>query len=136
MSILIKQWGIYRINTTVRGNHYPGKRDDCRALNNLGYVGSPGLLSVHYGMPFWLILPLAVRLTGDYFAIVTFGFSDPRYSFAGQKWGGRGRLKTNSPPHNVAFLQELLRLSEWLPKPVAIGPTKPAMGILLILQRT
>ena len=67
-------------------------------LLDLGYVGfygvgayTAGLLSVHFGMPFWLIIPLAalngalfgillgaptLRLTGDYFAIVTFGFSE------------------------------------------------------------
>jgi len=63
-----------------------------------GYVGFygigayvAGLLSVHYGLPFYILLPLALiagaisgvvlgtptlRLTGDYFAIVTFGFAE------------------------------------------------------------
>jgi branched-chain amino acid transport system permease protein len=67
-------------------------------LLDLGYVGfygigayTAGLLTIHYDMSFWLILPLAaingaiwgillgaptLRLTGDYFAIVTFGFSE------------------------------------------------------------
>ncbi len=67
-------------------------------LLDLGYVGfygigayTCGLLTVHYGINFWVILPLAalngalwgvllgaptLRLTGDYFAIVTFGFSE------------------------------------------------------------
>lgn len=67
-------------------------------LLDLGYVGfygigayTSGLLTIHYGMPYWAILPLAalngalwgillgaptLRLTGDYFAIVTFGFSE------------------------------------------------------------
>ncbi len=67
-------------------------------LLDLGYVGfygigayTAGLLTVHYGISFWVILPLAamngalwgillgaptLRLTGDYFAIVTFGFSE------------------------------------------------------------
>ncbi len=67
-------------------------------LLDLGYVGfygigayTAGLLTIHYNMPFWVILPLAamngalwgillgaptLRLTGDYFAIVTFGFSE------------------------------------------------------------
>ncbi len=67
-------------------------------LLDLGYVGfygigayTAGLLTIHYGLSFWVILPLAalngaiwgillgaptLRLTGDYFAIVTFGFSE------------------------------------------------------------
>jgi branched-chain amino acid transport system permease protein len=67
-------------------------------LLDLGYVGfygigayTAGLLTIHYDLSLWLILPLAalngaiwgillgaptLRLTGDYFAIVTFGFSE------------------------------------------------------------
>ena len=67
-------------------------------LLDLGYVGfygigayTAGLLTIHFNLSFWLILPLAamngaawgillgaptLRLTGDYFAIVTFGFSE------------------------------------------------------------
>lgn len=67
-------------------------------LLDLGYVGfygigayTAGLLTIHYNLPFYVILPLAalngamwgillgvptLRLTGDYFAIVTFGFSE------------------------------------------------------------
>jgi branched-chain amino acid transport system permease protein len=67
-------------------------------LLDLGYVGfyavgayTAGLLALKTGMSFWLALPLAalhgalwgvlrgaptLRLTGDYFAIVTFGFSE------------------------------------------------------------
>jgi branched-chain amino acid transport system permease protein len=67
-------------------------------LLDLGYVGfygigayTAGLLTIHYDLSFWAILPLAalngaiwgvlrgaptLRLTGDYFAIVTFGFSE------------------------------------------------------------
>jgi branched-chain amino acid transport system permease protein len=67
-------------------------------LLDLGYVGfygigayTAGLLTVHFDLSFWVILPLAalngalwgillgaptLRLTGDYFAIVTFGFSE------------------------------------------------------------
>ena len=67
-------------------------------LLDLGFVGfygigayTSGLLTIHYNMPFWIIVPLAVlngaffgillgaptlRLVGDYFAIVTFGFSE------------------------------------------------------------
>ncbi|UCG13833.1 MAG: branched-chain amino acid ABC transporter permease [Deltaproteobacteria bacterium] len=67
-------------------------------LLDLGYVGfygigayTAGLLTIHFDLSFWVILPLAalngalwgillgaptLRLTGDYFAIVTFGFSE------------------------------------------------------------
>ncbi|MFO7598956.1 MAG: branched-chain amino acid ABC transporter permease [Candidatus Desulfacyla sp.] len=67
-------------------------------LLDLGYVGfygigayTSGLLAIHFDLSLWLILPLAalngalwgillgaptLRLTGDYFAIVTFGFSE------------------------------------------------------------
>lgn len=67
-------------------------------LLDLGYVGfygigayTSGLLTIHFGLSFWWIIPLAalngaiwgvllgaptLRLTGDYFAIVTFGFSE------------------------------------------------------------
>jgi len=67
-------------------------------LLDLGYVGfygigayTSGLLTYHFGLSYWLIIPLAfingaiwgillgaptLRLTGDYFAIVTFGFSE------------------------------------------------------------
>lgn len=67
-------------------------------LLDLGYVGfylvggyTAGLLMRHVGIPYWLVLPIAVfhgaiwglirgaptlKLTGDYFAIVTFGFAE------------------------------------------------------------
>jgi branched-chain amino acid transport system permease protein len=67
-------------------------------LLDLGYVGfygigayTSGLLAIHFDLSLWVILPLAalngaiwgtllgaptLRLTGDYFAIVTFGFSE------------------------------------------------------------
>ncbi|MFQ6671993.1 MAG: branched-chain amino acid ABC transporter permease, partial [Candidatus Tectimicrobiota bacterium] len=67
-------------------------------LLDLGFVGfygigayTAGLLILKLGVPFWIVLPLAalngaiwgillgaptLRLTGDYFAIVTFGFSE------------------------------------------------------------
>ena len=67
-------------------------------LLDLGYVGfygigayTAGLLTIHFDLSFWIILPMAalngalwgillgaptLRLTGDYFAIVTFGFSE------------------------------------------------------------
>lgn len=67
-------------------------------LLDLGYVGFygigayvAGLLSIHYGVPFYVLIFLCLlagalsgvilgaptlRLTGDYFAIVTFGFAE------------------------------------------------------------
>jgi branched-chain amino acid transport system permease protein len=67
-------------------------------LLDLGFVGfygigayTAGLLTIHFELSVWVILPLAalngalfgillgaptLRLTGDYFAIVTFGFSE------------------------------------------------------------
>ena len=84
-------------------------------LLDLGYVGfygigayTSGLLTVHYGLSFWLIIPLAfvngaiwgvllgaptLRLTGDYFAIVTFGFSELVVLFlTNEVWLTRGPL--------------------------------------------
>lgn len=84
-------------------------------LLDLGYVGfygigayTAGLLTIHYGMPFWFIVPLAalngalwgvllgaptLRLTGDYFAIVTFGFSELVVLFlTNEIWLTRGPL--------------------------------------------
>jgi branched-chain amino acid transport system permease protein len=84
-------------------------------LLDLGYVGfygigayTAGLLTVHYDMSFVLIVPLAfingaiwgillgaptLRLTGDYFAIVTFGFSELVVLFlTNEIWLTRGPL--------------------------------------------
>jgi branched-chain amino acid transport system permease protein len=84
-------------------------------LLDLGYVGfygigayTSGLLTIHYHMSFWLIMPLAfingaiwgillgaptLRLTGDYFAIVTFGFSELVVLFlTNEIWLTRGPL--------------------------------------------
>ncbi len=84
-------------------------------LLDLGFVGfygigayTAGLLTVHMGMSFWLIVPLAavngalwgiflgaptLRLTGDYFAIVTFGFSELVVLFlTNEIWLTRGPL--------------------------------------------
>jgi branched-chain amino acid transport system permease protein len=84
-------------------------------LLDLGFVGfygigayTSGLLTIHYGMSFWLIVPLAalngalwgamlgaptLRLTGDYFAIVTFGFSELVVLFlTNEIWLTRGPL--------------------------------------------
>lgn len=70
-------------------------------LLDLGYVSfylvggyTAGLLMRHVGVPYWVVLPIAVfhgaiwglirgaptlKLTGDYFAIVTFGFAEVLY---------------------------------------------------------
>ncbi len=84
-------------------------------LLDLGFVGfygigayTSGLLTIHYGMNFFLIVPLAalngalwgvllgaptLRLTGDYFAIVTFGFSELVVLFlTNEIWLTRGPL--------------------------------------------
>jgi branched-chain amino acid transport system permease protein len=84
-------------------------------LLDLGYVGfygigayTAGLLTIHYGLSFWIIVPLAavngalwgmllgaptLRLTGDYFAIVTFGFSELVVLFlTNEIWLTRGPL--------------------------------------------
>lgn len=84
-------------------------------LLDLGYVGfygigayTAGLLTIHFGLSFWVILPLAflngalwgvllgaptLRLTGDYFAIVTFGFSELVVLFlTNEIWLTRGPL--------------------------------------------
>ncbi|MGD8562040.1 MAG: branched-chain amino acid ABC transporter permease [Desulfarculaceae bacterium] len=84
-------------------------------LLDLGYVGfygigayTSGLLTVHFGLAYWLVIPLAflngaiwgvllgaptLRLTGDYFAIVTFGFSELVVLFlTNEIWLTRGPL--------------------------------------------
>ncbi len=84
-------------------------------LLDLGYVGfygigayTAGILTLDYGMSFWAIVPLAalngalwgvllgaptLRLTGDYFAIVTFGFSELVVLFlTNEIWLTRGPL--------------------------------------------
>lgn len=84
-------------------------------LLDLGFVGfygigayTSGLLTIHYGLSFWFIVPLAalngalwgvllgaptLRLTGDYFAIVTFGFSELVCLFlTNEIWLTRGPL--------------------------------------------
>lgn len=84
-------------------------------LLDLGFVGfygigayTAGLLTIHYGMSFFVIVPLAalngalwgillgaptLRLTGDYFAIVTFGFSELVVLFlTNEIWLTRGPL--------------------------------------------
>lgn len=84
-------------------------------LLDLGFVGfygigayTAGLLTINMGLSFWIIVPLAalngalwgvllgaptLRLTGDYFAIVTFGFSELVVLFlTNEIWLTRGPL--------------------------------------------
>lgn len=108
-------------------------------LLDLGYVGfygigayTAGLLTIHYDLSFWIILPLAalngalwgmllgvptLRLTGDYFAIVTFGFSElVVLVIRNELWLTRGPMGIPgiSPPsvfgHSLANESEFLYL--------------------------
>jgi len=107
-------------------------------LLDLGFVGfygigayTAGLLTIHYNMSFWLIVPLAVlngalfgvllgsptlRLVGDYFAIVTFGFSELVVLFlTNEIWLTRGPLGVPgiAPVSiDVTWLASLLGISE------------------------
>jgi branched-chain amino acid transport system permease protein len=107
-------------------------------LLDLGFVGfygigayTAGLLTIHYNMSFWLIVPLAVlngalfgvllgaptlRLVGDYFAIVTFGFSELVVLFlTNEIWLTRGPLGVPgiAPVSlDVTWLASLLGFSE------------------------
>ena len=101
-------------------------------LLDLGYVGfygigayTSGLLAIHYDLSLWVILPLAaangalwgvllgaptLRLTGDYFAIVTFGFSELVVLFLrNELWLTRGPMGLPGiPPPSIfghAFTQ-------------------------------
>ena len=92
-------------------------------LLDLGYVGfyliggyTAGLLMVRVGLSYWLALPLAtihgavwgllrgaptLRLTGDYFAIVTFGFSELLFRIVkNEEWliGGPNGFVNDIPP--------------------------------------
>ncbi len=92
-------------------------------LLDLGYVGfyliggyTAGLLMVRIGLSYWLALPLAaihgavwgllrgaptLRLTGDYFAIVTFGFSELLFRIVkNEEWliGGPNGFVNDIPP--------------------------------------
>jgi branched-chain amino acid transport system permease protein len=78
----------------------------------VGFYGigayTSGLLTYHFGLSYWVIIPLAfingaiwgillgaptLRLTGDYFAIVTFGFSELVVLFlTNEIWLTRGPL--------------------------------------------
>lgn len=99
-------------------------------LLDLGYVGfyaigayTSALLTIHFDMSYWLIIPLAaingamwgiilgwptLRLIGDYFAIVTFGFSEMVVLFIiNETWltrGGMGIPGVLPPILNLTFL--------------------------------
>jgi branched-chain amino acid transport system permease protein len=103
-------------------------------LLDLGFVGfygigayTAGLLTIHYNLSFWVIVPLAVlngalfgvllgaptlRLVGDYFAIVTFGFSELVVLFlTNEIWLTRGPLGVPGIPPvslDVTWLAKLL----------------------------
>jgi branched-chain amino acid transport system permease protein len=95
-------------------------------LLDLGYVGfygigayTSGLLAIHYDLSLWVILPLAaangalwgvllgaptLRLTGDYFAIVTFGFSELVVLFLrNELWLTRGPMGLPGIPPPAIF---------------------------------
>ena len=92
-------------------------------LLDLGYVGfylvggyTAGLLMARLGWSYWIVLPLAavhgalwgllrgaptLRLTGDYFAIVTFGFSELLFRIVkNEQWliGGPNGFVNDIPP--------------------------------------
>ena len=95
-------------------------------LLDLGYVGFygigayvAGLLSVHYHIPFYMLIPLCLiagalsgvilgaptlRLTGDYFAIVTFGFAElVMLVVRNEIWLTRGPMGVAGIPHIEFF---------------------------------
>ena len=95
-------------------------------LLDLGYVGfygigayTSGLLAIHYDLSLWVILPIAaangalwgvllgaptLRLTGDYFAIVTFGFSELVVLFLrNELWLTRGPMGLPGIPPPAIF---------------------------------
>ncbi len=95
-------------------------------LLDLGYVGfyliggyTAGLLMARLGISYWIALPLAVlngalwgllrgaptlRLTGDYFAIVTFGFSELLFRIVkNEQWliGNPNGIVRDIPPPQI-----------------------------------
>lgn len=95
-------------------------------LLDLGYVGfylvggyTAGLLMARLGWSYWIVLPLAaihgalwgllrgaptLRLTGDYFAIVTFGFSELLFRIVkNEEWliGGPNGFVNDIPPPSL-----------------------------------
>jgi branched-chain amino acid transport system permease protein len=105
-------------------------------LLDLGYVGfylvggyTAGLLMARLGWSYWIALPIAavngalwgllrgaptLRLTGDYFAIVTFGFSELLFRIVkNEEWliGGPNGFVTNIPAPTI-FGHELYQYWE------------------------
>ncbi len=103
-------------------------------LLDLGYVGFygigayvSGLISVHYGWSFWSLIPVCIaagalsgillgtptlRLTGDYFAIVTFGFAELVILFIRNEiWLTRGPMGVTGIPPISFFGYQLTK--EW-----------------------
>ncbi len=100
---------------------------------DLGYVGfylvggyTVGLLMTRFGFSYWIALPIAVlngalwgllrgiptlRLTGDYFAIVTFGFAELLYQIVkNEEWLiGNVNGMVNAIPKVTVFGMELNR---------------------------
>ena len=95
-------------------------------LLDLGYVGfyliggyTAGLLMARLGVSYWIAMPLAIangalwgllrgaptlRLTGDYFAIVTFGFAELLFRIVkNEQWliGGPNGLVRDIPPPSL-----------------------------------
>lgn len=128
-------------------------------LLDLGYVGfygigayTAGLLTIHYDLSFWIIVPLAVangalwgvclgaptlRLIGDYFAIVTFGFSELVVLFlTNEIWLTRGPLGVPGiAPVSIdlSWLSTLLD-PDWVWKYAFRGETPYYyLGILMVL---
>ncbi len=105
-------------------------------LLDLGYVGfylvggyTAGILMTRLGLSYWIVLPLAIingalwgllrgaptlRLTGDYFAIVTFGFAELLFRIVkNEEWLiGKDRVngQVNSVPAPSFFGVELYQM--------------------------
>jgi branched-chain amino acid transport system permease protein len=105
-------------------------------LLDLGYVGFYGigayvcgLLSVHYGLSFWILIPIAMcagalsgiilgaptlRLSGDYFAIVTFGFAELVILIVRNEiWLTRGPMGIAGIPPVTIFSHPLTKVYEY-----------------------
>ena len=122
-------------------------------LLDLGYVGFygigayvAGLISVHYGWGFWILIPLCIaagalsgillgtptlRLTGDYFAIVTFGFAElVVLLIRNEIWLTRGPMGVTGIPPISLFGQPLTQ--EWQYYYIIFGIF---LLVLLIIKR-